>query len=83
MTDSEDGETTSYSRGVPVGYVDKDKDKIYVYNHVQLIVKYHETQNGARVVGISTPASSSLNCTRLRRWIPERCAGTNEWTSSS
>ena len=52
MTDSEDGETTSYSRGVPVGYVDKDKDKIYVYNHVQLIVKYHETQNGARVVGI-------------------------------
>jgi len=35
-----------------VGYVDKDKDKIYVYNHVQLIVKYHETQNGARVVGI-------------------------------
>ena len=52
VTDSEDGETTSYSRGVPVGYVDKDKDKIYVYNHVQLIVKYHETQNGARVVNI-------------------------------
>ena len=35
-----------------MGYVDKGKDKIYVYNHVQLIVKYHETQNGARVVGI-------------------------------
>ena len=50
--DPEDGETTSYSRGVPVGYVDKEKDKIYVYNHVQLIVKYHETDNGARVVGI-------------------------------
>ncbi len=50
--DPEDGETTSYSRGVPVGYVDKEKDKIYVYNHVQLIVKYHETDNGARVVGV-------------------------------
>ena len=26
--------------------------KTYVYNHVQLIVKYHETDAGARIVGL-------------------------------
>ena len=36
---------------MPVGYV--KKGKYYIYNHAQIIVKYHATASGdARVVGV-------------------------------
>lgn len=51
VIDTEEYVTTSYSRGFPVGYVDSNKNH-YLYNHVNIIVKYNEVSLGAnRVVG--------------------------------
>jgi transmembrane 9 superfamily protein 2/4 len=51
VADAEEGGLASYAKGVPVGYVGPT-GKVFVYNHVQLIVKYHETDAGARIVGL-------------------------------
>ena len=51
VIDTEEYITTSYSRGFPVGYMDATKGH-YLYNHVNIIVKYHELSIDAnRVVG--------------------------------
>lgn len=51
VIDTEEFVTTSYSRGFPVGYMDAQR-KQYLYNHVNIIVKYHELAPDAnRVVG--------------------------------
>jgi transmembrane 9 superfamily protein 2/4 len=43
--------TTTYSKGIPVGYA--KKGKTFVHNHVTLIIKYHATADGnARIVGL-------------------------------
>ena len=43
--------TTSYSRGFPVGYMDTNQAQ-YLYNHVNIIIKYHELgPDENRVVG--------------------------------
>ena len=44
--------TTSYSRGFPIGYMDKLSKNPYLYNHVNIIIKYHQIDVDAfRVVG--------------------------------
>jgi len=51
VIDTEEYITTSYSRGFPVGYSDTNKNH-YLYNHVNIIVKYHELgPDENRVVG--------------------------------
>jgi transmembrane 9 superfamily protein 2/4 len=51
VIDTEEYITTSYSRGFPVGYMDATKGH-YLYNHVNIIVKYHElSPDENRVVG--------------------------------
>lgn len=83
---------TSYRKGVPVGYV--KGPRAYVYNHVQLIVKYHLTEEGtARIVGLRAPASprGPGSLTRFRpdrralesRRRPPRSLGTRNRSPSS
>ena len=44
--------TTRYWQGFPVGFVDEDDNRAYIYNHVNFFVAYEETSNGSyRVVG--------------------------------
>ena len=51
VIDTEEYITTSYSRGFPVGYTDATKGH-YLYNHVNIIIKYHElSPDENRVVG--------------------------------
>jgi transmembrane 9 superfamily protein 2/4 len=51
VIDTEQYILTSYSRGFPVGYFDEDRNH-YLYNHVNIILKYHEVGPDAfRVVG--------------------------------
>lgn len=51
VIDSETYVTTSYARGFPVGFIDVDK-KEKMYNHVNLVIKYHEIEpDSNRVVG--------------------------------
>lgn len=51
VIDSDSFVTTSYARGFPVGFMDVDK-KPKLYNHVTLVIKYHELDLDAnRVVG--------------------------------
>ncbi|KAL3778053.1 LOW QUALITY PROTEIN: hypothetical protein ACHAW5_011124 [Stephanodiscus triporus] len=44
---------THYAGGFPIGFYDKDSREAYVYNHVNIILEYHnpEGKDGHRVVG--------------------------------
>ena len=62
MIDTEQYTTTSYSRGFPIGFVDASSSgpRHFVYNHVNIIVKYHEV-----VAGGTRPAKSNGSFSRL------------------
>jgi transmembrane 9 superfamily protein 2/4 len=42
-----------YAQGIPIGGVEVDTKKVFLYNHVRMNVKYHlaEEYKGARIVG--------------------------------
>lgn len=46
-----------YDNGYRIGWV--DKDKVYVFNHVELVLRYHEPSPGVhRVVGFEVKPKS-------------------------
>ena len=51
MMDTDQFVTTQYV-GFPVGYLDKDGKSYYIYNHVNIILEYHNVGvDGNRIVG--------------------------------
>ena len=83
--------TTSYSRGFPIGYMDKLSKNPYLYNHVNIIIKYHQIDVDAfRVVGFYVEpftvkheyedAETDLTTTRSPR--SRRAIRTRRWSST-
>lgn len=46
-------EKKRYAGGFPIGFIDSDTQKSYIYNHVNIHIDYHKSENGYRVVGFA------------------------------
>ena len=58
ITNNEKGDVlTHYAGGFPVGFTTKEKE-FYVYNHVKLVIDYHERSEGYRVVAFAVEPMS-------------------------
>ena len=56
--------TERYSHGFPVGFVDKELDNVYLFNHVIISGKVHEVEEGRhRIVGFEIK-TRSINAER-------------------
>mmetsp|Transcript_17393 Transcript_17393/g.32590 ORF Transcript_17393/g.32590 Transcript_17393/m.32590 type:complete len:653 (+) Transcript_17393:107-2065(+) len=66
---------THYAGGFPIGFIAQDTKEMYVYNHVNIILEYHnpEGKDGHRVVGFAVEPMS----------IAHEYAGGYEWDGES
>ena len=74
ITVDDQGKTQKhYAGGFPIGFMDTASKEYYVYNHVKLVIDYHEKTDGYRVVGFAVEPMS----------IKHRFQGGYEWDGES
>mmetsp|Transcript_40655 Transcript_40655/g.85117 ORF Transcript_40655/g.85117 Transcript_40655/m.85117 type:complete len:656 (-) Transcript_40655:385-2352(-) len=66
---------THYAGGFPIGFITKDTKEVYVYNHVNIMLEYHnpDGKDGHRVVGFAVEPMS----------IAHEYSGGYEWDGES